>query len=253
VTARGLPRLPLDEKTRVLVLTGAGVSAESGLPTFRDANGLWEQHPVEEVASPEGFAKDPSLVWRFYSQRRKGAAGVEPNAGHLALARLEERLGDNFLLATQNVDGLHQRAGSRRVLELHGSLVHTKCARCDRPPFFDPAPHDDALPECELCAKAGRRALLRPDIVWFGEMLDPSHFERIDAFLRGGEKGRQVFLAVGTSGVVYPAAGLVMRARGFGADTWLINVEPSENADAFAHFVQGRSAQLLPPLLGLGD
>src|SRR5262245_32023136 len=112
--------IPIDDRTRVLVVTGAGVSAESGLPTFRDANGLWENHPVEQVASPEGFAADPILVWRFYSERRAAALTVEPNPGHVALAALEARLGDRFLLATQNVDGLHRRAGSERIVELHG-------------------------------------------------------------------------------------------------------------------------------------
>lgn len=242
-------RLPIDAETRVLVLTGAGVSAESGVPTFRDANGLWETHAVEEVASPEGFAQDPALVWRFYAQRRAGVAGVEPNAGHRALAALERRLGDRFLLVTQNVDGLHLRAGSERVIELHGSLVHSRCAVCDRPPFLDPTPHA-APPVCERCAARGRRALLRPHIVWFGELLDPGHLARIDAFLGERSAGRTLFLAVGTSGAVYPAAGLVQRARSLGAETWLVNAEPADNAAAFHHFVQGKSAQVLPALLG---
>lgn len=244
------PALSIDERTFVLVLTGAGVSAESGVPTFRDANGLWERQPVEEVASPEGFAKDPRRVWRFYSQRRAAVAKVEPNAGHQALAELERRLGERFLLVTQNVDGLHQRAGSERVVALHGSLVHSRCSACDRPPFLDPAGHEDALPVCERCAAAGRTALLRPDIVWFGELLDPAHLARIDAFLAEARGGRSLFLAVGTSGAVYPAAGLVRRARALGAQTWLVNAEPADNALAFHHFVQGKSAQLLPSLLG---
>src|SRR6185437_1957008 len=131
------PRLRIDDDTRVLVLTGAGVSAESGIPTFRDAGGLWEQHRVEDVASPAGFRKDPALVWRFYSQRREGMAGRTPNPGHLAIAALEAGLGDRFLLATQNIDGLHAAAGSKRVVELHGNLFMTRCSLCDRPPFED--------------------------------------------------------------------------------------------------------------------
>lgn len=243
------PSLPLDERTHVLVLSGAGVSAESGLPTFRDANGLWENHPVEEVASPEGFARDPERVWRFYSERRAAAANVRPNAGHEALAALERRLGDRFLLVTQNVDGLHQRAGSQRVIELHGSLVHSRCTVCDRPPFFDPEAHAGSLPRCDRCAARGRQALLRPHIVWFGEALDPTHFDRIDEFLiHGARHGQNLFLAVGTSGLVYPAAGLVLRARAFGASTWLVNAEPAENAAAFGRFVRGQSARILPAL-----
>jgi len=240
----------LDDRTWLLVLTGAGISAESGLATFRDANGLWENHRVEDVAAPEGFERDPSLVWRFYSQRRTAASACEPNAGHRALVEVERRLGDRFLLVTQNVDALHLRAGSERVIELHGSLFVTRCSRCARPPFPDTRLYEDALPECEACRKAGRRSLLRPHIVWFGEPLFPGHFDRIEAFMGTARRGRLVFLAVGTSGVVYPAAGLVNLARAHGAEAWLLNAEPAENGSAFDHFVRGRSAEALPALLG---
>ncbi len=170
-------KLTIDGETRLLVLTGAGVSAESGVPTFRDANGLWENHPIEQVATPEGFRDDPGLVWRFYSERRRKARSVQPNPGHGALAAVEERMGDRFLLVTQNVDGLHRRAGSRRLVEMHGSLFETRCFHCDRPPFADDSEHVAGdVPECERCAAAGPRGLLRPAIVWFGEMLD---FERM--------------------------------------------------------------------------
>ncbi|HKC12716.1 MAG TPA: Sir2 family NAD-dependent protein deacetylase, partial [Vicinamibacteria bacterium] len=161
--------LRLDGGTWLLVLTGAGVSAESGIPTFRAAGGLWESHPVEQVASPEGFAADPALVWRFYSERRRKARACEPNPGHRALVAMEERLGNRFLLATQNVDGLHGRAGSRRMVELHGNLFLSRCAACDRAPFPDEGAHD-SLPRCEVCGTG----LLRPHIVWFGEWLDPA-------------------------------------------------------------------------------
>jgi NAD-dependent deacetylase len=245
--------IPLDDPTRLLVLTGAGVSAESGLPTFRDANGLWEQHRVEEVASPGGFENNPTLVWRFYSQRRAAASRCQPNAGHLALAKVERRLADRFLLVTQNVDGLHLRAGSQRVVELHGNLFTSRCSRCDRQPFPDERLYEDALPECEQCREAGGRSLLRPHIVWFGESLSPAHLRRIEAF-SDEARGKLVFLAVGTSGVVYPAAGLVDLAKGYGADTWLVNAERPDNSSAFGHFVQGRSAEMLPTLLGFwGD
>jgi NAD-dependent protein deacetylase/lipoamidase len=241
-------RIAIDERTRVLVLTGAGISAESGLATFRGAGGLWDGHPVEQVASPEGFAADPELVWRFYSLRRRAAAAAEPNAAHRALAALERRLGDRFLLATQNVDGLHLRAGSERLVEVHGSVWRTRCSRCMRPPFADASyPVEPPLPRCR-CG-----ALLRPDIVWFGEMLDPATTRRVDGFMReaaaSGE--RFVFLAVGTSGNVYPAAGYVDAARWHGAETWLANLDPAENAGRFEHIARGPAGVILPRLLGV--
>jgi NAD-dependent deacetylase len=239
-------RLPLDDDTRVLVLTGAGASAESGIPTFRDAGGLWESHPLEQVASPEGFARDPALVWRFYSERRRNAKTCAPNPGHRALVELEHRLGDRFLLATQNVDGLHRRAGSRRLLELHGNLFFSRCSHCDRPPFPDEEEHRGPPPECDVCKAHG---LLRPDIVWFGELLDAGHLDRLQSFMQETPRGRLLFLAVGTSGAVYPAAGLVGAARARGASTWLVNADPPENASQFDRFVQGKSGEVLPLLL----
>jgi NAD-dependent deacetylase len=241
-------RIPIDEQTRVLVLTGAGISAESGLATFRGAGGLWEGHPVEQVASPAGFAADPELVWRFYSLRRRDAAAAAPNAAHRALAALERRLGDRFLLATQNVDGLHLRAGSERVVEIHGSLWRTRCSRCLRPPFADASyPVEPPLPRCP-CG-----ALLRPDIVWFGELLRVADTERVDRFMQAAERsgGRFVFLAVGTSGNVYPAAAYVDAARWHGAETWLANLDPAENAGRFDHVVERPAGTVLPRLLGV--
>jgi len=239
-------RIPIDERTRVLVLTGAGISAESGLATFRGAGGLWDGHPVEQVASPEGFAADPELVWRFYSMRRRDAAAAEPNAGHRALATLEARIGERLLVATQNVDGLHGRAGSRRVVEVHGSLWRTRCSRCMRPPVADEAfPVEPPLPRC-ACG-----ALLRPDIVWFGEMLDPAVTQRVDRFMREAAGAPFVFVAVGTSGTVYPAAGYVQAARFYGAETWLANLDRAENSGAFDHVVAGPAGSTLPRLLGV--
>jgi NAD-dependent deacetylase len=245
-----IPPIPIDDDTWVLVLTGAGVSAESGIRTFRDAGGLWEDHPVDQVATPEGFAADPALVWRFYSARRAKAKTCAPNPGHRALRDLELRLGDRFLLATQNVDGLHGQAGSKRVVEVHGSLFLTRCSVCARPPFADDREYTDGPPLCDACAAQGRRALLRPHIVWFGEMLDPAVLGRIAAFMRAACRHRFVFLAAGTSGVVYPAAGMVIEARASGALTWLVNAEPADNARHFEHFVQGPSGEILPRLLG---
>lgn len=241
-------RIAIDDGTRILVLTGAGVSAESGLATFRGAGGLWEGHPVEQVASPEGFAADPELVWRFYAMRREQAAAAAPNAAHRALVTLEEQLGDRFLLVTQNVDGLHGRAGSERVVEIHGSLWRSRCSRCSRPPFPDATyPVEPPLPRC-TCG-----ALLRPDIVWFGELLDPAASRRVDAFMtEAGRPGRRfVFLAAGTSGIVYPAAGYVDAARWHGAETWLANLDPAANAGRFDLVVEGPAGVVLPRLLGL--
>lgn len=247
-----MDRLDIDSRTHVLVLTGAGVSAESGVPTFRGAGGLWENHAVEEVASPQGFVRDPALVWRFYSQRRAGAKDVAPNPGHHALAALESRLGDRFLLATQNVDGLHRKAGSQRIVEMHGNLFTSRCTRCDRLPFPDETIYEDGKPpECELCASRGQRALLRPHIVWFGELLNPADLERIDGFVSRAAAERLIFLAVGTSGTVYPAAGLVGVARRVGGECWLVNADPADNGALFDHFVQGQSGKILPALLGV--
>ena len=182
----------IDEHTWVLVLTGAGVSAESGIQTFRGAGGFWEKYRLEDLASPAAFERDPGLVWKFYGGRRAAAHEVSPNPGHVALAELEQRLGDRFLLATQNVDGLHRRAGSKRVFELHGRLFATRCSRCDRPAFDDDKTYThsgDALPTCDLCEKNGRKAYLRPHIVWFGEALDGDHLDEVQQFLM---RGRQV-------------------------------------------------------------
>lgn len=239
--------LAIDSDTWLLVLTGAGVSAESGVPTFRDANGLWENHRLEEVATPAAFDQDPTLVWRFYSERRRKAKGVRPNPGHETLAAVEARVGERFLLVTQNVDGLHLRAGSRRVAELHGSLFHTRCFDCDLAPFEDEAEHA-APPPCPGCAARGRRGRLRPAVVWFGERLDSDMLRAIGRFVDEGRRHRLVFLAVGTSGAVYPAAALVLEARGAGGETWLVNAEPAENRGAFHHFVQGPSGRILPEL-----
>lgn len=240
-----LTPLRLDDDTRVLVLTGAGVSAESGIATFRDSNGLWENHRVEDVASPQGFARDPGLVWRFYSLRRAAAATCAPNPGHAALAALEGRLGDRFLLATQNIDGLHRDAGSERVVEMHGNLFTSRCNDCDRPPFRDTALYPDTLPPCDRCG-----GTLRPHIVWFGERLDPADLGRIDGFIHEARGHRLVFLAVGTSGVVYPAAGLVEVCKHAGAETVLVNLEAPDNVRAFDRVIEGRSGSVLPALFG---
>lgn len=245
-----VPTLTLDANTWLLVLTGAGVSAESGVPTFRDAGGLWENHNVEAVASFPGFLKDPVLVWRFYSERRRNMGGCSPNPGHVALAEVERALGDRFLLATQNVDGLHVAAGSERVVELHGNIFQSRCSFCDRPPFKDLEAYANGhVPACGRCDQRGDFGVLRPNIVWFGERLNPAFLARVETFMVDASRHRFVFLAVGTSGAVYPAAGLVDAAKRLGAETWLVNVDPPDNVHAFDTFVAGPSGTILPTLL----
>jgi NAD-dependent deacetylase len=232
--------IALDDATHLLVLTGAGISAESGVPTFRDANGLWNSHRFEDLASPEGFAADPGLVWKFYSQRRRGLDQVTPNAAHHALVDVERRLGDRFCLVTQNVDGLHAQAGSQRLVEMHGNIMQTKCNGCARAPFADRASHE-TVPVCDEC---GDR--LRPDVVWFGEAIPPYALQAIEAFLQRSEQ--LVFLAVGTSGVVYPAAGIVDVVKRAGGTSWLVNAEEPANASSFDHVEIGAAGTVLPKL-----
>jgi NAD-dependent deacetylase len=231
--------LPLADSARVFVLTGAGISAESGIRTFRDSNGLWEEHRVEDVASPEGFARDPLLVWRFYSERRRQALLCQPNPAHLALARLEQRLGGRLLLCTQNVDHLHEQAGSRRVEHMHGELFVTRCESCRRPPFHDESLHFDAVPRC---ACGGQ---LRPHIVWFGEV--PFGMEG----LLGELERCDLFVTIGSSGAVYPAAGFVAHVRGRRkrGRTVYVGVERPLNAREFDEVVLGKAGEVVPALL----
>ncbi|WP_308799039.1 NAD-dependent deacylase [Agromyces silvae] len=219
---------------RIVVLTGAGISAESGVPTFRDAGGLWEGHRVEDVATPEAFARDPRTVQRFYDARRHAASLAEPNPAHDALARLEDALGDDLLIVTQNVDELHERAGSSRVVHMHGRLASALCQACGA---RVPVPADLAGdPACPVC---GERAL-RPDIVWFGEM--PYELDRIDLALASCD----LFVAIGTSGAVYPAAGFVRTATEFGASTLELNLAGSEVSPLFDEVRVGPASVVVP-------
>ena len=224
---------------RVFVLTGAGISAESGLPTFRASDGLWAGHRVEEVCTPEAWKRNPTLVWEFYSKRRADGAKAEPNPAHIALAELEERLDERFFLCTQNVDDLHERAGSTRLVHMHGELAKARCEReCGRPPVEDHAIYH-SLDEVGRCACGGR---MRPHIVFFGEI--PLEMERIQAEIQKAT----LMVVVGTSGSVYPAASFVHWARQGGARTVYVGPEPPLNASAFTYVVEGKAGEVLPGL-----
>jgi NAD-dependent deacetylase len=232
--------LSVSPTDRLFVLTGAGVSAESGIPTFRGANGLWRNYKIEEVASPHAWHRDPRLVWEFYSMRRRVAATAKPNPAHFALAKLEQKLEDHLFLCTQNVDDLHEQAGSKRVIHMHGELFKSRCDTCSRPPFRDANTYDAPaeLPRCECGG-----GIIRPHICWFGEV--PFELDRIVRAL----DECTVFMAVGTSGVVEPAASFVAHVRGRARTTYVGAEEPA-NASAFTECHVGKAGEVLPDLLG---
>lgn len=223
------------EISNIVILTGAGISAESGLATFRGPDGLWEGHRVEDVATPEAFGRDPELVQAFYDARRAKLKSVEPNHAHRALAKLDREWTGDLLIVTQNVDDLHERAGARRVLHMHGELKSAWCLGCDARLEWSEDLGDH--PACPACGIAGR---LRPDIVWFGEM--PYEMERIEAAIRDAD----LFVSIGTSGAVYPAAGFVQSARYTGARTLEMNLEPSLGSIYFDETRTGPAGQLVP-------
>jgi NAD-dependent deacetylase len=219
----------------IVILTGAGISAESGVPTFRAADGLWEGHRIEDVATPEGFARDPVLVQRFYDARRAALRTVKPNAAHLALARLDDEWQGKLLIVTQNVDDLHERnGGAKRLVHMHGELLRARCAACQASVEWATALVD--TPPCPGCGVAA----LRPDIVWFGEM--PYHLEAIDRAMAQCE----LFVSIGTSGSVYPAAGYVDAAKQVGAHCLEINLQPSEISRFFHERRYGLAGNLVP-------
>ena len=227
---------------RIVILTGAGISAESGVATFRDNGGLWEEHRVEDVATPEAFDRDPHLVQRFYNARRAALGTVAPNPAHAALARLQEGLrggGGDAVVITQNVDDLHERGGATDVVHMHGELRRALCAACgfrwDAPLVMK------VVDACPACSTAGAT---RPDIVWFGEM--PYHIDRIEA-----ELGRATrFVSIGTSGAVYPAAGFIEVAQRRGIPTLEINLEPSQGSFLFDETRHGPAGTLVPDWVG---
>jgi NAD-dependent deacetylase len=223
----------------VFVLTGAGISAESGIPTFRDEGGLWRNYRFEEVASPAAWERDPQLVWEFYSMRRRVAAAAKPNPGHVALAALERRLGDRLYLCTQNVDNLQEQAGSIRVVHMHGELSKSRCDTCEETPFADTRTYE---PPAELpCCQCGGR--IRPHICWFGEA--PFCMDEIFQALGACT----VFIAIGTSGVVEPAASFVSHVhRRAGTRTIYVGPEEPANRSAFTECLLGNAGDLLPNL-----
>ena len=218
----------------IVILTGAGISAESGIDTFRDAGGLWENHSIYDVATPEGFERNPDMVLSFYDERRAKLGSVKPNAAHTALGRLEREFKGNLLLVTQNVDNLHERGGSSKVLHMHGELNSALCTSCGTRSPWSATMRD--RPPCPIC----QAPTLRPDVVWFGEM--PYQMGRIEDALAACD----LFVSIGTSGAVYPAAGFVNGAKAMGAQTLELNLEPSEGSAVFHEARHGPASQLVP-------
>ena len=233
--------LQISAADRIFILTGSGVSAESGIPTFRGAGGLWRNYGVEKVASPRAWERDPRLVWEFYSMRRRVAAGAKPNAAHFALAKLEEAAGEGLFLCTQNVDNLHEQAGSRRVVHMHGELFKSRCDSCRRPPFLDDKTYEPPV-EIPRCECGGH---IRPHICWFGEV--PFEMERI---LQALDRCT-IFAAIGTSGVVEPAASFVAHVRGRARTAYVGPKEPA-NGSSFDECFTGKAGELLPNLFVMG-
>lgn len=219
----------------IVILTGAGLSAESGLSTFRDKDGIWAKYDVEEVATPEGFARNPAYVYEFYNMRRKAHSDVKPNLAHEALAKLEQEIESNVLIVTQNIDNLHEQAGSQSLIHMHGEIAKIFCNHCNTRRIWE---HDINIEtRCPACQKPGG---MRPDVVWFGEM--PYEMDLIHHKLSGCD----LFISIGTSGTVYPAAGFVALAHQAGAHTVELNLEPSHGASYFDETVHGPATQIVP-------
>lgn len=234
----------LSKNASIVVLTGAGISAESGLETFRGSGGLWCGHRVEEVATPEAFEQNPQLVHTFYNMRRSGLLNpeIQPNPAHKALAELEEKWSGNVLIVTQNIDDLHERGGAQNPLHMHGRILQAFCIHCSHGTGVKIECRTDLSTE-NVCPSCGQKGSLRPDIVWFGEM--PYHMDEISAALASCD----LFIAIGTSGHVYPAAGFVREAMSAGAITIEMNMEPSLNASAFNYSIVGPAGTTVPQLV----
>jgi NAD-dependent deacetylase len=223
----------------VVVFTGAGISAESGIPTFRGDDGIWKKLRPEELASFDAFIRNPDIVWEWYQHRRKIISGVKPNPGHHAIAEME-KLHRNFSVITQNIDNLHRRAGSKNVFELHGNIERNYCIQCGRPASEDEITNQPHAPKCTLCD-----SLVRPDVVWFGEMLPQDEW---NASVEAAGKA-EVFFSIGTSAVVYPAASLPSIARSAGAYVVEVNIEPTEASSTVHEILRGPSGTIMPAVL----
>lgn len=234
----------MNKYQKIVVLTGAGISAESGIRTFRAADGLWEEHRVEDVATPEGFAANPSLVYQFYHRRRMQLlqTDIQPNAAHKALAMFEREFTGRFMLVTQNVDDLHEKAGSQQVYHMHGELMKARCQYCEDVTVL-PASEKVVLNESLTCQACGRQGSMRPHIVWFGEM--PFYMEPIYQALAECD----LFISIGTSGHVYPAAGFYSHASSYGAECVELNLEPSKNAGGFDQGIYGMASEIVPSFM----
>ena len=227
------------KETKVVILTGAGISAESGIRTFRASDGLWEEHRIEDVATPMGWERNPQLVWDFYQARRNQLFEVEPNPGHTALTTLEDHL-DDLLLVTQNVDNLHERAGSKNLIHIHGELEKLRCEECHHVEvMMEPQDLDSSFVSCPVCSNT----MMRPHIVWFHEM--PMQMAEIENALNQCD----VFIAIGTSGHVYPAAGFLASAKQQGSYCIGINLDAPLNYELFDEFHQGKAGEILPNLV----
>lgn len=219
----------------IVILTGAGLSAESGLSTFRDKGGIWSKYRIEDVATPEAFARDPAAVLDFYNMRRRKVLGVRPNAAHAALAKLESDFPGTVTTITQNIDPLHEKAGTRNLIHMHGEILKVLCMHCG-----GRHPCEDDLTVDLVCGTCNKRGGLRPDVVWFGEI--PYRMEEVNAVLGTCD----LFLSVGTSGNVHPAAGFVAKARAVGARTVELNLEPSRRNSLFTDSIHGRATEIVP-------
>ncbi|HLX13384.1 MAG TPA: NAD-dependent deacylase [Bacteroidota bacterium] len=231
----------LESTERIVVFTGAGISAESGVPTFRGAEGLWNKFKPEELANFDAFLQNPELVWEWYKYRKTVMKTVEPNPGHRAIAEME-RIFPSAIVVTQNIDNLHRRAGSSHVFELHGNIDRNYCIDCGQPHSNDEIFAQERAPRCLKCG-----GMVRPDVVWFGEMLPVDVWEESVKAVESAE----IFLSVGTSGVVYPAASLPSMARRAGAFTVEINIEPTDLSGSFSECIPGKAGDILPQLLPL--
>lgn len=220
---------------RIVILTGAGLSAESGLSTFRDKDGIWAKHKIEDVATPQAFARNPAAVLEFYNTRRKGARDVQPNAAHSALARLESDFPGTVTTVTQNIDRLHEMAGTKNLIHMHGEILRSLCAHCGAR-----QPWEDDLTVDLICSDCNRNGGMRPDVVWFGEM--PYRMDEIYAALTECD----LFISIGTSGAVYPAASFVAEALATGAHTVELNLEPSAGISMFSEAIHGKATEVVP-------